>query len=412
MKTFKNTINFAVLLMLCICLDLSAAEKEIHLYLDADMSNMHISGKSIERGIRTALAQAGNKIHGMPVKLIVADHRGNVLRSKENLLAFARDPQALALFCGLHSQPMLVWSKLISQKRLLVLDPWAAAGPVTRKTNRQGENWVFRLSVDDTKAGEFLVAQAIDKAGYKRPALILDDTGWGKSNYETLAKALKNRNIEPTDVYYFNWKIGKAGAHEMLSSIFKDKSDVIFLVANTPEGIGIARSMGERPQEERIPIYSHWGITGGDLFEKVGKGTLNEKIQLKFIQTPYSFLAEPLSAEGKGAFSELQKIDPSVKTLKDISAPTGFIHAYDLTKILLQAAKECEWSQDMAINRNNLRLKLEDLQTPVKGLIRTYSKPFTSYGPENPDAHEALGIADLRLGYYDSEGNIRLEDQK
>ncbi|NRA59878.1 MAG: hypothetical protein HRU25_02995 [Psychrobium sp.] len=53
--------------------------------------------------------------------------------------------------------------------------PWAAAGPITR--SKQAENRIFRFSIDDAKAGHFIAKQAIAQ-GFKRPYLLLEDTGW------------------------------------------------------------------------------------------------------------------------------------------------------------------------------------------------------------------------------------------
>jgi len=40
---------------------------------------------------------------------------------------------------------------LINKNNIPLLVPWAAGGPITRYP--QSDNWVFRLSIDDSKAG-------------------------------------------------------------------------------------------------------------------------------------------------------------------------------------------------------------------------------------------------------------------
>jgi branched-chain amino acid transport system substrate-binding protein len=52
------------------------------------------------------------------------------------------------------------------------------------------------------------------------------------------------------------------------------------LVANTPEGKSFARALNELLPEHRLPVFSHWGITGGD-FSKA----LPPDIKWEFIQT-------------------------------------------------------------------------------------------------------------------------------
>ena len=40
-------------------------------------------------------------------------------------------------------------------------------------------------------------------------------------------------------------------------------AQAMVLVANAPEGAEAALAMAKRAIDKRVPIYSHWGITGG-----------------------------------------------------------------------------------------------------------------------------------------------------
>ena len=96
------------------------------IYLDADFTGSRSSSLAIEQGIRTALDMADYQIGGKPVDLIRMDHRGNSRQSLENLKAIELDAGALAVFCGLHSPPVLAHLDFIHEAQLLFLDPWAA----------------------------------------------------------------------------------------------------------------------------------------------------------------------------------------------------------------------------------------------------------------------------------------------
>jgi len=54
---------------------------------------------------------------------------------------------------------------------------------------------------------------------------------------------------------------------------------------------------------------------------------------------------------------------------------------------------------------------MENVSTPVKGLIKTYRKPFSVWSDDNPDAHEALDENDLSLAKFTKELNIVLLNQ-
>lgn len=381
-------------------------ERSVHLYLDADLSHAVSSSKSIEQGILTALSEKNYELDGYRVKLILLDHRGNSRRSLDNIKTFLEDERALAVFGGLHSPPLLSNLKFINEYKVLHLIPWAAAGPITRFSH--GTNWVFRLSIDDSKAGEVLVKHAVEVRHKLKPALLLEETGWGRSNEKTMEAALASRSITHAGIFWFKWGTKENSARIILRKIFRAGADSILLVVNAPEGKRFARAMASFPKEERLPFFSHWGITGGD-FPKIVHGALRKKIDLSFLQTSFSFISNPDHPLGQKVLEKAKEIFPdTIQSNGDITAPTGFIHAYDLTKILIAAVQQTGLTNDIKEDRNKIRNALENLHTPVQGLIKTYVKPFSIFDKDHPDAHEALSSKDFTLGQYDENNNIIL----
>jgi len=288
--TCQKLLSAALLNLVALALGVTTAcASPLYLYLDADMSGARESGMSIERGIRTALDEVNSELAGRPVKLKALDHRGNTARSLANLKQFLSDSNALALFTGLHSPPVLANKEFINTNKILTLDPWAAAGPITRTAD--SNNWIFRLSIDDTKAGSVITRRAIDVRGFSSPALLLENTGWGKSNLRTMSENLKKRKLAPVIVTRFDWGVTLAGAKIFLRNIKKAGADVIFLVANAPEGKTICKAMHELAPTERLPIISHWGITGGD-FPQVINSDMRKELDLEFLQPFHSWTWE------------------------------------------------------------------------------------------------------------------------
>lgn len=404
----KQAVSVIVVLLICVFFapqTFAAPSMPIHLYLDADVTGSASSTQAIERGIRTALAENGNMLAGRPVELIVLNHRGNSRRSLVNLNKFLADPDALALFTGLHSPPLLAHRQFINDNGILVLNPWAAAGPITRSPD--GVNWIFRLSVDDSKAGAVITRRAVDVRGFKRPALLLENTGWGKSNLKTMTASLKKRNITPAAVVWFDWGIKENGAKISLREIKEANADVIFLVANNPEGKVFSKAMHSLWPDERLPIVSHWGVTGGDFPEVITPAMRNE-LDIEFIQTSFSFLDMGNAPFPNKVFQEAMTLFPDIKSPADITSPTGFIHAYDLTRVLAAAIAQTDMQGPMKEARDRVRKSLENLSGPVQGLIKTYDPPFRPYVVEDKDAHEALGMEDLTFGRFGDHNEIIL----
>ena len=380
------------------------AQQKYIIYLDADFSGATNSSLAIQQGITTALAEVDNNIQGIQFELVSKDHRANSLRSRRNLEKFLVDDQALMVFSGLHSPPLLANKSFINDNKILLLDPWAAAGPITRSASAQ--NWIFRLSIDDSNAGSFISKKAIEQ-GFSKPYLLLEDTGWGRSNEKTMTQALQEASIKPVGLSWFNWGAGKNHAKVLLRDIKASGADVIFFVGNSVEGVTFTRAMVELPENIRLPIRSHWGITGGDFTQKV-TATEREKIDLQFIQTSFSFLNDNISTLAENVLALGIKSNEGLSDKSDFKAQTGFVHAYDLTKIVIAAIRQIKLTGDKNQDKILLHHALEHLIQPIPGLLKTYHRPFTPFSKQKLNAHEALTIDDYSMGRYNSKGEVVL----
>lgn len=377
----------------------------IRIYLDADRSIATTSGNAIEAGIQAAINQFGGEVHGRSIELVSKDHRGNIKRSKRSLEAFQNDTNALAIFCGMHSPPVLAHRDFINENQLLMLDPWAAAGPITRP-DEAGENWIFRLSVDDANAGTFIANEAIAR-GIRKPTLFLEDTGWGKSNLRTMTEAVTSSLGSKPQVTWFNWGISEESMRILVRDAVIQGSDAIFFVGNAPEGAKLISAIASMPEAERLPVFSHWGITGGTLLQQVSMEFI-QRVDLTFIQTKGILDGAQEGSLAHTAFQHATNkgLFEHVRSPRELVAPTGFIHAFDLTLILLNAIEQTDLTGDVTIDRNRIRESLEQLEQPVEGILRTYIKPFKPYAVPGSDAHEALGLEDYTLARYAQDGAI------
>jgi branched-chain amino acid transport system substrate-binding protein len=394
---------FLIFLTVFVTLPVSA-NKNYSIYLDADFTATKIASFSIQQGINVALAEENHRINGYQFEIIVKDHKGSSLRSKRNLESFLADSNGLLVFSGLHSPPLLANKKFINDNNILVLIPWAAAGPITRTSDKN--NWIFRLSIDDSNAGIFISEHAL-KEGFNKPYLLLEDTGWGRSNKNTMVKTLKTNHIKPKGISWFNWGLGIHHAKLLLRKAKSSGADVIFFVGNVGEGKIFAKAMLALEEDLQLPIRSHWGITGGD-FAEVIDHEAREKLDLQFIQTKFSFVTQPQSLLAQKVLSQAITMYPNINTAKDIKAPTGFVHAYDLTKLLITAIKQSNLTGDKLHDIKAIKFALENLKNPVQGLIKQYQTPYSSYTVENKNSHEALDETDYAMGYYQVDNSVVL----
>jgi len=405
MSPIKSVLKCLIIVSLALA-SISAvhAQQKYTIYLDADFSGATASSISIKQGITTALAEVDYQIQGFTFEIVIKDHRANSLRSKRNLQAFLKDEQALMVFSGLHSPPLLANKAFINENKILLLDPWAAAGPITRSSSEQ--NWIFRLSVDDSNAGRFISKKSLDQ-GFSKPYLLLEDTGWGRSNNKTMTQALKESSIKPVGLSWFNWGTGKNHAKVLLRDIKASGADVIFFVGNSTEGVTFTQAMVELPEDVRLPIRSHWGITGGNFTQQIS-ATKRKYLDLQFIQTNFSFVNDNLSPFARSVLAKAIESNSGIKDKSDIKAQTGFIHAYDLTKVMIAAVKQVKLTGNKNKDSALIHHALEHLIQPVQGLLKKHQRPFSPYNKNKPNAHEALAIDDYAMGQYNDKDEVIL----
>ena len=243
-------------------------------------------------------------------------------------------------WAGVHSPPLIKYRNFINQNNILTLVPWAAGGPITRAKTK--ENWLFRLSVDDTKAGYRIAQYAVNKGKCQNPYLFLEQTPWGKSNQKTMTHALSEFNLEPKKIVWFKWGLSEPSARIMIRNLNIQSSDCVFLVANNKEGAVIAKAFASFPESQRPRVYSHWGVTAGDFHEQV-EYEIREAVDLTFIQSCFSFVSSKPTEVSKRAIQSIRSFAGfQDKQGRDIQAPVGFIHSYDLGKIAICSNKKSE----------------------------------------------------------------------
>lgn len=392
-----------VLLLMSLGHSAMATPEVLKIYLDADRTGHFASARAIEQGVKVAFSEVDNKINGIAVEFVITDHRGNAKRSKKNMQRFNNDPNAIAFVAGIHSPPLIKYRDYINQSEILTLVPWAAGTPITRYPDGE-KNFVFRLSVDDSKVGKLLVDFALDQQ-CQQPHLVLENTGWGKSNYKAIMTALPPEIDSVVKTSWFDWGIKTSDARIIVREAQLEGAECLLLVSNAREGKVIIEAVSELGAT--LPIYSHWGITGGQFATNVPY-PIREKARLRFVQSCFNFYSSEMNDFRRQVFAHASSLFAEQFAEPNIDAPAGFVHGYDLTKIFIQAAQQVELTDDMTVNRRLLKQALENIDTPVQGLIKQYRQPFSLFSRDNYDAHEALNSADYCMASYDENNAVKL----
>jgi len=357
--------------------------------LDADMSKGAAQGgEAIRRGLVMAIEEinAAGGVLGRPLTLVIRDHRGIPARGVDNIVEFSKIENLVAVVGGVHTPVAMAELEAIHEHEILYLGPWAAGTPVV--ANGYDPNYVFRVSVRDEYAGGFLVRAAREK-GYKRLGLLLWKSGWGKSNEAAMNNALSSFGEAPVAIEWFN--SGQQDMSREIDALVNAGADVVMLVANPLDGLTAVREIAMRSESERLPIISHWGITGGDFHGRAA--SFLPRVNLTFLQT-YSFFTPPFPKKSERVVAAYCVRFGVCDSLSEITSPVGTAHAYDLMYLLKQAIEKAQ-----SLERPEVRRSMEQLGR-FEGLVRVYDPPFS------PSDHDALDESDFRLSRYDENGAI------
>lgn len=391
MKRFPTPrffLHLLAVLILGAALPAAAADKDpIYVGFDGAYGVKNsTSAQAVELGLNAAIFEInanGGVLDGRPLKLITKDNRSIAARGNANLEDFTKVKDLVAVFGGRFSPVILQQLEAVHEKKIIMLDVWGAADGIT--DHEYTPSYTFRLSLKDSWAMPAMLEHAYAK-GARKVGVLLPNTGWGRSNQNALSKALAAKpNMQLVSTIWYNW-----GERDMLTHYKRQiaaGAEAVLLVANDIEGSLLVRQLGTSSETPRVPILSHWGVTGGNMVETSGP-TLAE-LDFTVVQTFSFFKARP---EKLKAFAATVKTIAGVDDVTQLDAPVGVGHAYDMMHILAKAI-------DLAGTTD--RAKVRDALERVprhEGLIRSYAPPFTATD------HDALSMDEVFLAKYRSDG--------
>jgi len=348
------------------------------------------SAEAIKQGILIALEEingSGGVLGGRPLQLVERANHAVPARSVANLTEFAAMPDLVAVYCGRFSPTVLEVLPLIAAKQLPLLDPWAAADAIV--DNGQRPNFVFRLSLRDSWAAPAMLDHLL-RLGAPRAGLLMLNTSWGRGTKLAAEQALAKRPRQSiVGTQWMNWDDREDSMGAKYRSLVQAGAQGLVLTANAEEAAVLLKAMLALPRPERLPVASHWGVTGGNLPGLVGPRFF--ELDFAVIQT-YSFIGDRSRVAAKVVQAH-QRLFAS-QGERSIASPVGVAHAYDLTHLLARAV-------DLAgrTERTAVRDALEKLG-PYQGLLRRYAQPFTA------QRHEALDEKTVVMCRYAPDGAL------
>ncbi len=343
------------------------------------------SAQAIEMGTRIAMHEinhAGGVLGGRPLDVVIRDHRSIPARGVKNIKELAAMPQLVAVLGGRFSPVVIEQLPILQQVRLPFMAVWSSADAII--DNGSKPNYVFRISLRDSLAMPYMLKSASQR-GFDKVGLLLTNTSWGRSNQVAVDKYVAaNHAPVIVETAWYNWQV--ASLVDRYLRILNAGAEAIVLVANDNEAALLVREVAALPASKRIPIISHWGVTGGRFFNEAGPAL--KDVDFSVIQTFSFFNARP---------AELQRFMSAagamgIKRIEDIESPVGVAHAYDAVHLLAKAIQQAKSTDRSAVRRALERMPAH------QGLVRKYAPAFTA------SRHEAFDSQQLLMARYREDG--------
>lgn len=337
------------------------------------------SGEAMTRGLQIAIDEInakGGLLGGRKLVLIQRDDESNPPKGLIAARELIFKEKVAAFFGGLDTPVSLAIVPVANKEKVPFIGIWAAGTAITH--NGAKPNYIFRVSAVDALVDMRLLKHA-EKLGGKKAGLILINNPWGESNEKGLkAAAEKVKGITVVGVEKF--ENNDVDLVPQLTRLKQAGADVLILVGNAAPGAQVMKSRDRMGW--KVPVVSHWGISGGRFPELAGPSAGDAQ----FVQT-YSFFGEQ-SATGKRVIAALEKKYPQIKSPKDIFSPVGTANAYDAMHLVALAIQKAG-----STDGEKVHAALENLGT-YEGLIKTYKQPF------NATDHDALGPDDYVMVHF------------
>jgi branched-chain amino acid transport system substrate-binding protein len=370
-----NTMNFspfraAVATLAGFALASAVQAQDIKLGYNGDLSASPSaqSGQAAVLGMQAAIddINASGGVLGKKLTLVVRDDTSQPPKSIQNMSDLIDNEKVVAVFGPTNSGNAMAWKHIPNQKKIPVIGNVGSGTDITKPMSAGADNYMFRVSMVDREQVAALMAY-VKKHPTAKVGLMAETTGYGQGGLKDMQEIADLQGIKVVATERF----GVADT-DMTSQLNKMKSAGVDTIVVWAQGTPIAQLMRSMEKINYFPaVLSSWAADNVTFYDAAGK-TLAEKPL--FMRT----VSESRTPAQQKLFDRVGG---------KLKAPSSFsfaLHGYDSVLLLAQAIKQAGTTDGPAV-----KTALEDLKTPVNGLLKTYDKPFSK------TQHEALTAKDF-----------------
>ena len=326
-------------------------------------------GVSMRDGVRLAAKEinAAGGVLGRQIELVERDDEAKNERGVQIAQELINREKVVATVGYINTGVALASQRFYQQAKIPVMNNVATGSLVTHQFDTQPENYIFRNAANDSIQAPMIVEE-VARRGFKKVAILADSTNYGQLGQKDLVAALEKKGMTPVANEKFN-----IGDVDMTAQLLKAKAagaDAVLTYGIGPELAQIANGMTKIGW--KVPIVGSWTLSMANYIDNAGPGGEGARM-------PQTFIQEPTNAKRQSfIISFIKNFSPKGGRM---DSPVSAAQGYDSIYLLAAAIKQAG-----STDGPKVKAALEDLKTPVEGVVTTYNKPF------NKTNHDAIDM--------------------
>lgn len=333
-------------------------------------------GVSMRDGVRLAASEINKAggVLGKQIQLVERDDEAKNELGVQIAQELINKENVVATVGYINTGVALASQRFYQEAEIPVMNNVATGSLVTQqfKAPDHKANFIFRNAANDTIQSS-MIAEAVKKAGYTKPAIIADSTNYGQLGRADLEKALAALGIKPVAVEKFN-----IGDTDMTAQALRAKdagADVVLTYAIGPELAQTVNAVVKLGW--KVPVMGSWTLSMASFIDAAGKNGEGVMMPQTFIQAPTT----PKRKSFIEAYQQTYKVDR-------IPSPVSAAQGYDSMYLLAAAINQAK-----STDGRKIKDALENLNTKIEGVVTVYDKPFSATDHEAISANiPVLGL--------------------
>ena len=344
-------------------------------------------GASMRDGAKLAIAEingaGGVQVGARKLKFEVLERDDEAKNERGALIAqeLASMPDLSGVIGSVNTGVVLAGDKHLQEKGITkIITPAAGSASMTQWSKAGVKDLsIFRFAAHDGIQAAMVVEEAINRKLLK-VALLHDSTNYGASGRDDLLNQIRKQGNRLQVVATEKFNIGDKDMTAQLLRAKNSGAQAILIWGIGPELAAIANGMAKIGM--KAPLIGGWTLSMSNFIDNAGKngnGTM----------MPQTFIEEPITPKAKAFILGYHK----AYKVSRIPSPVSAAQGYDAVYIFAAAVKQAQ-----STDTHKIKMALENLSEPVKGVIATWQKPFSTWDPGNEDSHEAFRRDQVVMG--------------